>query len=300
MKRSRRPGIQDVQSEDRPDGVRAASIDPDLDRDYRARGPVLNRWVVHCVRSTLQFDGRSFPTMLSRNDGRHLAERDRLWIYLDGLSGELTSGPGRLEPLAEYVRGDGAVEDGGRLVQQVVGSLFSPAYQATEKTWAAAVLLNQAAHTVNPARRARWRITGELQAARRTLAEPVGSDLAAIHATGVALHNIVKAMQTMRELYGSGPDAALKPEAAVLRCLAAPTVIRQPVAERSDGPLVVLQLDAAFKASGDSDLVFMRNTWAQCPAESWVPALLTGTWRRAQGIAQPAAEVRGCPAHRGD
>jgi len=69
VKRSRRPGIQDVLLEDRPDGVRAACADLGL---------------------------------------------DRLWTYLDGLSGELTSGPERLEPLAGYVRGDGSVENGSR------------------------------------------------------------------------------------------------------------------------------------------------------------------------------------------
>ena len=36
----------------------------------------------------------------------------------------------------------------------------------------------------------------------------------ALHATGVALHNIVKATQTMHELHASGSDITLKPEAA--------------------------------------------------------------------------------------
>lgn len=51
-------------------------------------------------------------------------------------------------------------------------------------------------------------------------------------------------------------------------------------------------------ASGDSDLVFLRDTLAQCPGESWGPALMAGTRSRAMRTAQPPPAVKGCPAGR--
>lgn len=38
--------------------------------------------------------------------------------------------------------------------------------------------------------------------------------------------------------------------------------------------------EASQHAEGRS-LVFMDESWSQCPANLWVPAMLQGVWRRA-------------------
>ena len=118
----------------------------------------------------------------------------------------------------------------------------------------------------------------------------VGGDLAAVHAIGVAVHNIVSGVNAMRELYNDPSNrTALSPEAAGDRCMFAPeSVLRQPIApdnaagnELETGTLVVLNLQAANAKTPNADLAFLRNSWSQCPADRWVPALLEGIWRRA-------------------
>jgi hypothetical protein len=111
----------------------------------------------------------------------------------------------------------------------------------------------------------------------------------------------VNGVNLMRELYRDPSGrTALSPEAAANRCLFAPaTVLRQPTdkdnsasGDLETGTLVLLDLQAANARTPDANLVFLRNTWSQCPAEQWVPALLEGIWLRAcnlQGQGKSAA-----------
>lgn len=43
-----------------------------------------------------------------------------------------------------------------------------------------------------------------------------------------------------------------------------------------------LQLGEAAKRDGTSSFVFLKDQWSQCPADTWVPALLEGVWGRAR------------------
>jgi hypothetical protein len=45
--------------------------------------------------------------------------------------------------------------------------------------------------------------------------------------------------------------------------------------------LFVLDIGEASRQKGGLPLVFMEDTWSQCPAAQWVPAMLEGLWRRA-------------------
>jgi len=103
--------------------------------------------------------------------------------------------------LAEFVKGIGDASRAGPLVQQVVGALFSPDYRSSPRTWSAAVTLARAAGSANPFLHVWLRVTRRLQRARHILAAPVSSDLAAVNATGIALHHIVEGVHTMRDLY---------------------------------------------------------------------------------------------------
>jgi hypothetical protein len=286
MKRTRVAGLLDITVEDRAEAIRAASQDPELDRGYRTSGPVLNRLRIRDMLRTQQFDGRPFPTVRAREEQSRADARDQLWARMNELAIALASGPAELEPLAEFVRGVGPAGNAGPLAQQAVGLVFSPDYRSSPDTWAAALTLGRAAGSKNPVLHLWWSLTGRVDRARRVLAAPVGADPSAINATGISVHHIVRGLEKMRALYADAVQRELDPEDAALSCLFAPSVVRQPIASsaRCPGghPLVVLDLQVAFAATNDSDLVFLRDTWSVCPAERWVPALLAGTWIRAK------------------
>lgn len=290
MKRIRIPGIIDIVSSDDTSEIETLARDPKLDRAYRDHSILTNGQILQRVQDTLQIRGKPFPTIASRcAEGRAVAQ-EALWKRLNSIAPGYSTGPDELESLAAFVRGVGTDNACGPLVQQVVGQLFSPAFKATEESWNAALVLNQAPRTLNLPLLAWWKITGKVDQAKQLLSGMVGGDLAAVHAIGVAVHNIVNGVNLMRELYSDpATRSALSPEAAGAQCLFAPaSVLRQPIApensargELQTGTLVILNLQAANAKAPDSDLAFLRKTWTQCPAEQWVPSLLEGIWRRA-------------------
>jgi hypothetical protein len=195
-----------------------------------------------------------------------------------------------LESIATWLKGTGEDQAVGILLQELIGRVFESSYKATQESWAAAVTLDAAIRMKNPLKRLSWKITGRIRNARSVLAAKVAGDRAAIHGTGIAVHNLVAALQSMRKLYQDiDLRKSLSPEQATSRSLAAPVgVLRQATAAGSvsgcpfrRGTLFVLKIGEAFKRSGDDGVVFQRDSWNQCPAEKWVPALLAGIWVRA-------------------
>jgi|ERR1035438_10132741 hypothetical protein len=291
MKRIRIPGIADIVSSDDAAEIEALARDPKLDRAYADHSIPVNGKILQRVQDTLQIGGKPFPTVAPRcAEGRATAQ-DALWKRLNAMAPAYSAGPDELESLAAFVRGEGSADTCGPLVQQVVGSLFAPNFKATEDSWNAALVLDQAPRTMNLALLAWWALTKKVDRAKQLLSDMVGGDLAAVHAIGVALHNIVSGVNLMRELYNDPSSRrALSAEAAGSRCLFAPaTVLRQPTdagssanGELATGTLVLLNLQAANAKTPDANLAFLRKTWSQCPAEQWVPALLEGIWLRAR------------------
>jgi hypothetical protein len=289
MKRIRIPRLVDVLISDDPGEIEALAQKPELDREYANFSLAVNRYVLRHLRKTLQIDGRLFPTITAREDQGRAAAQETLGARLNALATSLSEGPDELEGIAAFVRGEGAADACGPLVQQVVGCLFVPDFKATAESWAAAVMLDKAVRTMNPALLAWWSATRRVDRAKRLLSEMVRGDLAGVHAVGIALHNIVSGVSLMRDMF-SDPEqrAALSPEAASAKCLFAPSmVLRQPTREcpfASDRlmptTLVLLKLQTANKKSPDQNTVFLRDTWSRCPAGQWVPALLEGVWRR--------------------
>ena len=289
MKRIRIPGVVDIVRSDDAAEIKSFAQDLNLDREYSDRSLPVNGHILKQVQETLQVDGISFPTVTPRcGEGRAEAQA-ALWKRLSALAADLSAGPVQLEELAAYVRGAGQAGSCGPLVQQVVGSLFVSNFKATSASWDAAVLLDKAPRTMNPALLAWWAVTKQVDKAKKLLSDMVGGDLAAVHAIGIALHNIVSGVNAMREMYGDPSIRnTLSPQLARSRCLFAPaSVIRQPVGQDNSNrglepsALVVFDLQTANAKSPDEDLVFLRKTWSQCPAEQWVPALMDGIWQRA-------------------
>jgi hypothetical protein len=175
------------------------------------------------------------------------------------------------------------------MLQDLVGKLFNPAFKATAQTWDAALLLNQAPRSMNPALLAWWKITHKVDRAKQVLSDAMQGDLAGVHAIGIAVHNIVNGLQAMRTVYRDPVQRAAHSADLVARqCTFAPdTVLRQPVCpvavnnEAIDaGTVVLLKLQDA-NAAAPGGVAFLTNSWSECPASNWVPALLRGIWSRA-------------------
>src|SRR5262249_61798351 len=185
--------------------------------------------------------------------------------------------------------------------QHAVGRLFVADYRSNSKSWAAAVTLNTAVQTRDPVRSLFLILSGRLKRARALLAEMVGGDLAGVHATGIAVHNLARGFERMRELW-SDPHRRVRSatDAVVAQCLfAPPSVLRQATmpgvtvaGAMRQGTLVVLQLDAAHERTPGPEVEFMVGSWAHCPAAAFVPALLGVVWGRAVAAEAGAGAAR--------
>jgi hypothetical protein len=258
MKRVCIPGIVDIVTSDDPTEIESFAQDPNLDRAFSDRSVLTNGAILQRVLEILQIGGNPLPTVSPRCAPGRAEAQNALWNRLNSLAPAYSAGPDELASLAAFVQGVGPDDSCGILVQQVVGRLFAPNFQATQVSWDAALLLDQAVHTLNPAAIAWLALTKQADQAKQLYSDPAGR-------------------------------AALSPETAGGRCLFAPVnILRQPTApdtsangELETGTLLILSLQAANANAPDASLAFQRGTWSMCPAEQWVPALLQGIWLRA-------------------
>jgi len=118
----------------------------------------------------------------------------------------------------------------------------------------------------------------------------VNGDLSAVNAIGIAVHNVAKGLRHMRTLYADGGiRSSLSPDSAARQCLFAPVSLYRQATDAGqlgDCPfrrnsLFVFEIGKASQREGGRPLVFMEDTWSQCPAAEWVPAMLEGVWIRA-------------------
>ena len=290
MKRIHVPGVVDVVTSDDRSEIELLAANPKLDRAYADRSIPANAAFLDQLLGVLQVDGKRFPTVSPMGDSVRAVAQDALWKRLSAIAPILSAGSDSLESLASIVRGDAPADGAGLLVQQIVGALFAPDFKATRESWEAALVLAEAPHNLNPLKTVEWAINHKVDKAKVLLAGMVGGDLAAVHAIGIALHNIVSGVNLMRQLYADPANrTALTPDAVSTRCLVAPvSVLRQATAPDDSanhqfdaGTLIQLKLQDANAKTPDADLAFLRNTWSRCPAELWVPALFAGIWLRA-------------------
>lgn len=289
MQRKQRSGLVDVFMVADPDEVRAVLADEHIDREFTGRRLPLNRLLLRRITRTLSYRGTRFPTLQPRNDPDRKARQAALWERLNAAAASFDASNPELESLAAWVRGVGGDDALGPLVQDMVGRQFDPAFRATQETWAAAELLDEAVRTTRLTKRIGWALTGKVRRAKARLGAMVDHERAGIHGVAIALHNIVKGFRQMRELYAEGKGAALSAPDATARCLFAPTaVLRQPTRDTtvagcpiSRNAIVVLALGEAAKRDGTSSFVFLKDEWSRCPADTWVPALFEGVWGRA-------------------
>jgi hypothetical protein len=298
LKRRKVPGLIDLFEVNDPAEIKALSQDPRLDRKFETRTCPVNSLLLKRSLMVLSFRGRRFPTVTPRDDAERARRQHELWNRLSERAVGVEAGPDELEPLANWVRGVGSDAEVGILVQQLLGQLFSSQFVATQESWSAATILVTAPRSQNLPKMAWWFFSGKVRRAKRLLAGMVNDDLSAVNAIGIAVHNVVKSIRHMRLLYAdAGTRSALAPETAAEQSLFAPvSLYRQATAAGdiagcpfSKDSLFVLAIGEASQQTGGRPLVFMDDTWSQCPANEWVPAMLRGVWTRARSSSTPAA-----------
>ena len=292
------PGIIDLLRVNDAKSVLALANDDRLDRGYERTGPLLNRVIAGRVRRVLQLGGVPLPPVSPRALPGRAERQAQLEAMLAPQSGQAPTDGVHLDELAACVLGRRPQDALGPLVQETVGRLFVPDYRGTTETWEAAKLLDAAVRSFNPLRQLLWAVTGRITQARALLAERVAGDRAALHTTGIAVHNLVQGFEQMREL---ASDAArmrrTTREEALARCLIPPaTVLRQavrpgaiPAGELRAGTLVTFGLKAAHEKTLRRDVAFMTESWSRCPAHAWVPALIGAVWDRAAAMRRAEA-----------
>jgi hypothetical protein len=293
------PGLVDLIRVDGGSDIRVLADDGRLDRRFERCGPLINRLLLRRVRRVLQVDGSPLPSVAPRTDMQRAQAQEALTRRLDPASRRPLWDEETILGLVGALRGTPGAPALGPATQHAVGRLFVADYRSSSKSWVAAVTLNTAVQTRNPLRALFLDLSGRLKRARALLAELVGGDRAGVHATGIAVHNLVRGFERMRELWNE-PRWRVRSatDAVVAQCLfAPPSVLRQATMTGSTvagnvrpGTLVVMQLDAAHERNPGPDIEFMVGSWAQCPAAAFVPALLRVVWERA--LAEEADEAR--------
>jgi hypothetical protein len=290
LKRHHIPGVLDVIEVSDPQEIEAINADPRFDRKFDSRTCPFNWLLLKRSLSVLSYAGNRFPTMKSRESVSRKSAQQALWNRLSLKVPQVRLGPEELEPLSDWVRGHGTEESLGLRAQQLLGRLFSETFVATPESWDAAVTLVRAPRSSNLFKLIWWKLSGKIRRAKRQLAGMVNNDLSAVNAIGIAVHNLVKSLRRMRQIYSDEKlRMTLSPPDAVDRCLTAPvSVYRQATVagelkghQFSNGSIFILNIGEAAKMEGARRLVFMRDSWSSCPAEQWIPAMLEGVWLRA-------------------
>lgn len=188
----------------------------------------------------------------------------------------------------------------GPTVQQWCGQLFRSDYRGTLETYRAGLLI--ADYPSDFLRAPLWKWSGQLQRARDLIEEAAGGDVHCIHATTVAMKNMVATLPRLR-LVAQQPQArVLAAKDAVERSLVAPRVIVRgcqgelptPFTERPLGvrTLIVFQLQKMFEQTGDVDVAFTAQSWSACPAQRLVIDMLELVWNVALDRAPRARPAR--------
>ena len=144
MKRTYFPGITDIVVVTDPAEIRTISNDSRFDRDFIGRGPVRNVLLLRKILRIFSLNGRLFAIILPRTNPSRAAAQEELRSRLNVKADEVKHGPAELEPLAEWVRGNGTEEKVDLLVQQSIGRLFVETFTATEESLAAAHMVLEA------------------------------------------------------------------------------------------------------------------------------------------------------------
>lgn len=266
--------------------------EPALDRQLSGRGGWLHRLIWKRMSHTLAVSpARLLPVFESAdNPGRCTAQKTLEQQLTHLAASRAPFDRDAIGTLGRYVAGDEPDVPAGVTVQQIVGRLFQPAYVATPESYGAAKVVASAlsACPVTALRSLVWRWTGRFERSKTLIWTLAQYDPAAIHATAIAMHNLVDSLAKMRTaMRVDGPWHETPAEAAASALVAPPMLMREVTRETTlpcpvrPGTLVLFRLKTIHAGTDSNDLALSRNEWSQCPAHAIVPRLLEEVWSAA-------------------
>lgn len=289
MRRIRLPLLIDLILADKSADVRSLAADPSLDRGFQTRGPLVNRMIARRIRSGMTIMGIPLPSIVERDDRERQQRQSELEEVFTAMAGKKGWDEESFNRIVAAIRADDSREI-ALATLSLVGKLFDPAFEGTKHTLYASQTIDRALKNRNPLLSIWWSMTGEVRHAKQKLKKVSSGDFAAIHAIGIAVHNLVESFERMADLL-THPSVAsrISPEEAVVRVLVAPeTVARQAhkpgpslAGVLSPGSLVLMNTRAAQEANPSSRTAFLTDAWSICPAHQLVPALLMSVWTAA-------------------
>lgn len=273
-----------------PDEVVAANDSGVVQRSLSGLGGLVQRSIAAKLAVFTTPNGDIWPAFRDRGDRLRLEHQKKLESRLSPTRSLLKRVAPETRALAAYIRSGGSNRPPEVIVQQMVGRLFFHDYAASEESYDAAHAL-QTWVSGGPIKSFLLKCSGELKGALDLIITLARGNTSCAHATAIAMHNIVDAIERMRRLARKGDNLqTLSPQEAIASTLRAP---KQVVRESRDGgrvcgsrfaarTLVVLRLESARRQRPDAGIEFFANGWNQCPAHAIVPALLGEIWKKAK------------------
>jgi len=280
---------------------------PHVSRVLSPKGGLLHRLVASRISRDLRFREGELPAFQRQGSEARRARQEELERHLE----QAPVDGAELQGMARFVAGrsdEAALE---LAVQQWVGKLFNPRYQASPALRAAARLLETWPRR-DPLTALGARASGRLERAKRLLSAAVGGDLHGVHATSLTLPNLLASLERMREL-ARDPSSSRRfsPEVIAARSLAGPSAVlrsctkevrvsfrQRPLPAHT---LILLPLRRLHAGTANDRIAFMTGEWSRCPAHRLIQRLLAEVWI-ASGAGAPVAAVEAsrpsCPARR--
>jgi len=267
--------------------------EPAIRRELSGKGGLIN-WLVwkRLDRLVMVGSSRRLPTFEPRDNVERAKAQEETALRLS----DLAASPqpfdrDAIATLGQYVAGGAVEQPIGVTVQQIVGRLFDPTYDATRESYEDAQVVATAIVKACPMALLRtlwWRLSGRLAASRERLWTLANNDPIVIHATTIAIHNIVDSLDQMRAaMRADGPWQATAAAAAAETLVTPRRLMREcPINGAMSGglrpgTLVVFKLARMHAGTASNDLAFSRKEWSQCPAYALVPRLLEEVWTAA-------------------
>lgn len=289
-KRVHIPGLIDLLKIDDPDLILQLNGNPAIDRNVTPSGPLLNRRLPASVKQNLNFSGTLSPVIRGRDDEGRVALSAALYRkFAEPALYESADWSRCVAALGAWLQSEEDESVAGVALQQLIGGILVPGYKADLAGWEAAVTFDREVRALSPVARLRQRFTQSLERARGTLMERAQGNVAAVHGTGVAIHNFIASLRLLRDLRRG--DASLSGTDAARACRKAPkTVLRQvreaidipPFGRLQAGTLILFALDDAQRASGDTRIAFLDGSWSGCPATQFSVRLMEASWEAAR------------------
>ena len=287
---TRLKAILDIITIDDPAEMSEINSHRNISRMLSGSGGKVARATHSRIYKTMRVGDTHLPVFTARENSDRKSRQKKLERQLNGKG--LVSQRGDIQKLADYVAGKGRGVNVGVAVQQIVGRLFDPKYVATPESCEDAKVINDWVGA-DPVRERLLKWTGKLGRAKKRVWKKANQDTHFIHATAIAMHNMVEAVKKMRRLMKETRGRKkMGAQEAVRQSLVAPSRILRQCSEETRFPflkkpirkdtLVIFKLEKIHQAVGKNSAAFMEGEWSQCPAHSVVPRILEEVWKAAK------------------